>query len=42
MVSKKRKMRDDVEARLMEAKHSHDQDLNEFTYARDKDFLKVT
>ena len=42
MVAKKRKMRDEVEAKLMEAKHSHENDLSEFMYARDKDFLRVT
>ena len=39
---KKRKVRDDVEARLMEAKSSTNNYLCDFVYARDRDFIKIT
>ena len=42
MAAKKRKVRDDVEAKLLEARHPYDNDFSDFPYARDRDFMKVT
>ncbi len=42
VAAKKRKVRDDVEAKLSEARHTYEHDFSEFPYSRDRDFMKVT
>lgn len=40
--AKKKKVRDDVDARLHEARMAQQQDLGEFAFSKDRDFLKIT